>query len=194
MKLELPTTKVIYKLPSILSADEIQKIIKSVGNIKHKILLMIIYGAGLRVSEAINLKIEDIDSERMTLHIRCSKNGKDRYAILSPVVLEHLRNYWKHCRFTTYIFPGRNSAEKHLTTSTVARIYKQAKDQVGIKKPGGIHGLRHGFATHLLEAGTDLFIIKQLLGHSSIHSTVRYLSFVPCRDKNIKSPIDQLSI
>lgn len=193
MKLELPATKVIYKLPSILSANEVQQIIKATGNIKHKTLLILIYGAGLRVSEAVNLRIKDIDSERMTLHIRCSKNKKDRYVILSPVVHKHLRSYWNHCRFTDYIFPGQN-ANQPMTTSTAGQIYQRAKERAKIKKQGGIHALRHAFATHMLEAGVDLFIIKELLGHSSIHSTVRYLRFVPGKDISIKSPIDQLSI
>jgi site-specific recombinase XerD len=192
MKLELPTTKVTYKLPSILSIDEVQSIIKAAGNIRHKLLLIILYGAGLRVSEAVNLRISDIDSKRMTLHIRGGKNGKDRFAILSPVVLKHLRAYWNHYKFTDYIFPGKGAS--HITTGVAYGIYKKAKKLAGVKKPGGTHAMRHGFAVHSLEAGTDLFIIKQLLGHSSIHSTVRYLSFSPCKDKNVKSPIDQLSI
>ena len=192
MKLELPTTKVTYKLPSILSIDEVQNIIKSTENIKHKLLLIILYGAGLRVSEAVNLRITDIDSKRMTLHIRCGKNGKDRFAMLSPVVLGRLRAYWKSCEFNDYIFPGKGT--NHITTSYVYNIYQKAKELAGVKKPGGTHMLRSAFATHSLESGTDLFIIKQLLGHSSIHSTVRYLSFSPCKDKNVKSPIDQLSI
>jgi integrase/recombinase XerD len=192
MKLELLTTKVTYKLPSILSIDEVQSIIKITKNIKHKLLLMILYGSGLRVSEALNLRMTDIDSKRLTLHIRCGKNGKDRFAMLSPVVLEYLRTYWKNCKFTDYIFPGKGI--NHITTSTAYSIYQQAKALAGVKKPGGTHMLRHGFAVHSLEAGTDLFIIKQLLGHASIHSTVRYLSFSPCKDKNVKSPIDRLSI
>jgi integrase/recombinase XerD len=192
MKLELPTTKVTYKLPSILSTEEVQRIIKATNNIKHKTLLIVIYGAGLRVSEAVNLRLKDIDDKRHALHIRCSKNGKDRFALLSPVVLEHLRTYWKHCRFTDYIF--HKNGVNHITTSAASAIYQKAKERAGIKKPGGIHALRHAFATHALESGVDLFVIKQLLGHSSIHSTVRYLSFFPCRDKSVKSPIDQLSL
>lgn len=192
MKLELPATKVTYKLPSILSKDEVQRIIKATHNIKHKTLLVTIYGAGLRVSEAVNLRLNDIDSQRQTLHIRCSKNGKDRFAILAPVVLQYLRTYWKYCKFEDYVFRSNNAG--HITTSAAAMIYQKAKERAGIKKPGGIHALRHAFATHALESGVDLFVIKQLLGHSSIHSTVRYLSFVPCKDKNVKSPIEQLSI
>lgn len=157
---------------------------------------MVIYGAGIRVSEAVNLRIEDIDSARMTLHIRCTKNRKDRYVTLSQVVLEQLRAYWKHCKFTGYIFPNNYSnGSRHITRGAATIIYKEAKERAGVKKIGGIHALRHGFATHLLESGVDLFIIKQLLDHSSISSTTtRYLKFVPCKDKNIKSPIDQLSL
>jgi site-specific recombinase XerD len=129
----------------------------------------------------------------MTLHIRCSKNGKDRYVTLSPVVLKQLRTYWRHCKFTDYIFPGQNGSG-HITRSAATLVYKEAKERAGVKKIGGIHALRHAFATHMLESGIDLFIIKQLLGHSSVSSTTRYLRFVPCKDKNVKSPIDQLSI
>lgn len=154
--------------------------------------MVVIYGAGLRVSEAIRLRKGDIDRSRMTLHIRFCKNRKDRLVNLSPVVLQHLENYWKQCKFKDYIFPGNGI--DHITTGTATSIYKKAKKLAGVTKPGGIHGLRHGFATHSLESGIDLFSIKYLLGHSSIHSTVRYLSFVPNRNQNIKSPIDQLSI
>lgn len=193
MKLELPTTKVTYKLPEILSSTEVQSIIRATGNIKHKTLLMVIYGSGLRVSEAVGLRASDIDKSRMTLHIRNCKNRRDRYVILSHVVYKALQEYWKFCKFDDYVFPGQKAGEP-ITTSTAGTIYKQAKQKAGIKKAGGIHALRHAFATHMLEAGEDLFVIKRLLGHSSIHSTVRYLSFVPDRGTKVKSPIEQLNI
>ena len=193
MKLELPTTKVTYKLPEILSQTEVQGIIKAASNIKHKALLMVIYGAGLRVSEAVNLRVSDIDRARMTLHIRNCKNRRERYVILSPVVYQALRKYWKFCKFDDYVFPGQNN-NKPLTTSTAGTIFKTAKQKAGIKKAGGVHSLRHAFATHMLEAGEDLFVIKRLLGHSSIHSTVRYLSFIPDKNTKVKSPIDSLDI
>ena len=193
MKLALPAAKVIYKLPDILSLEEVQDLIKNTGNIKHKALLMVIYGSGLRVSEALNLRVNDIDGKRMTLHIRCSKNRKDRHVILSPVVYERLRTYWKSCRFNDYVFFGKNK-KTSISIGTASKIYQGAKEKCGIKKSGGLHALRHAFATHMLESGVDLFIIKELLGHSSIHSTVRYLRFAPCKNQNIKSPIDQLSL
>jgi len=193
MKLELPTTKVTYKLPEILSSAEVQCLIKATGNIKHKTLLMVIYGSGLRVSEAVNLRISDVDKSRMTLHIRNCKNRRDRYVILSPVVYTALQKYWKFCKFDDYIFPGQKSKQP-LSTSSAGVIFRKAKKRADIKKVGGIHALRHAFATHMLEAGEDLFVIKRLLGHSSIHSTVRYLSFVPDRGTKVKSPIEQLNI
>jgi site-specific recombinase XerD len=193
MKLELPTTRVIYKLPEILSPGEVQSIIKSTGNIKHKMLLMVIYGAGLRVSEAVNLKVSDIDKDRMTLHIRNCKNRRDRYVILSPVIYKALRTYWRFCRFTDYVFPGQKKGES-MAAGTAGVIFKKSKEKANVKKAGGIHSLRHAFATHMLEAGEDLFVIKRLLGHSSIQSTVRYLNFIPDRNTKVKSPIDSMDI
>lgn len=193
-KLNLPTTKVTYKLPDILSSDEVQKIIKAVNGIKYRTLLMVIYSAGLRVSEALNLKVSDIDSDRMTLHIRCAKGGKDRYVILSPVVYRALREYWKICPFKEFVFPSRVDVNKSLSSNQASKIFQEAKRKAGITKAGGIHSLRHGFATHLLESGADIFAIKSLLGHASIQSTVRYLDFVPHRHQNLASPIDRLAL
>ena len=193
-KLDLPTTKVTYKLPCILSSNEVERIIKATTNIKHRTLLMVIYSAGLRVSEALNLRLQDIDSDRMTLHIHCGKGGKDRYVILSPRVCQVLRDYWKVYRFKDYIFPGNKNLETPLSTSSASQVFKLAKRTAGIKKPCGIHGLRHAFATHLLEAGIDIFAIKELLGHSCIKSTARYLAFVPSRHANVRSPIDDLML
>jgi integrase/recombinase XerD len=173
-KLHLPTTKVTYKLPDILSAHEVERIIKAVGSIKYRTLFMLIYSAGLRVSEAVHLRLFDIDSERMTLHIRNAKGGKDRYALLSPIVHQALRDYWKACRFKDYVFPSKKDSNKSLSTHRASQIFKSAKTRAGVTKAGGIHSLRHAFATHLLESGADIFAIKSLLGHASIQSTVRY--------------------
>jgi integrase/recombinase XerD len=193
-KLDLRTTKITYKLPSILSPNEVQRIIKVTTNIKHRTLLMLIYSAGLRVSEALNLRVQDIDGERKTLHIRCGKGGKDRYVILSPVIYQALRDYWRTCRFQDYIFPHPKNPHKPLTINSALLIFKSAKATAGVTKTGGIHSLRAAFATHLLESGTDIFTIKELLGHSTIQSTVRYLAFVPDRHQNVRSPIDQLAL
>ena len=193
-KLNLPTTKVTYKLPDILSSDEVQRIIKAANGIKYRTLLMVIYSAGLRISEALNLRMSDIDSDRMTLHIRCGKGGKDRYVILSKVVYLALQEYWKVCKFTDLVFPSKSKVNSPLSTNRASQIFQEAKQRAGVTKSGGIHSLRHGFATHLLESGADIFAIKTLLGHASIQSTVRYLDFVPHRHQNLVSPIDRLTL
>lgn len=187
--MDLPTTKVTYRLPEILSRSEVETIIQSCVNIKHKTLLMVIYSAGLRVSEAVALRMSDIDSDRMTLHLRDCKNGRDRYVMLSKRVYQQLRQYWKACHFNDYLFP-RQGSEQPITAASASAIYKKAKQQAGIQKAGGIHALRHAFATHMLESGHDLFVIKELLGHRCIQSTARYLNFVPNRGGKITLPID----
>jgi len=192
-KLHLPASKVSYKLPDILSAHEVERIIKAAHNIKHRALLMVVYSAGLRISEALNLQVGDIDGDRMTLHIRHAKGGKDRYVILSPLVYQALRDYWKVCKFKDYVFPG-GKYDKPLSADRASQLFKEAKQKANVTKAGGIHSLRHAFATHLLESGADIFAIKSLLGHASIQSTVRYLDFVPHRHKNLVSPIDQLKL
>ena len=166
----------------------------------YRTLFILIYGAGLRISEAASLCVEDIDSERSVIHIRQSKGGKDRYVVLSPLMLKALRKYWKQCRSKTYtqrqspnfIFIG--SSEKALCTRSIQAMYSRSKKIAGIKKQGGAHGLRHAWATHSLEAGADLYTIKQLLGHASITSTVRYLRMTEKTLQSIQSPVDQLNL
>lgn len=190
----LRSTKVTYKLPEILSPNEVAQIIKAAGNLKYRTLLMLIYSSGLRVSEAVKLRVSDIDSQRMTLHIRDAKGHKDRYVMLSPVMDQALRAYWKVCRFSNYVFPSKDNPDKAISIGMASQKFKAAKTKAGITKKGGIHSLRHGFATHMLESGVDIFAIKSLLGHSSIQSTVRYLDFVPNRHQNIVSPLDRLAL
>ena len=193
-KLDLPTTKVKESMPPILSIQEVERLIKATSNIKHRALLMVAYSAGLRVSEVVNLQLTDIDSDRMTLHIRDSKNGKDRLVILSPKVLHVLREYWKACHFKTYLFPRRNDITTPLSTASAQKVFKQAKEKAGIKKEGGMHSLRHAAATHLLEGGVDLFRIKMLMGHSRIETTVKYLSYLPDKDQSLSLPIEQFAL
>lgn len=192
-KLYLPTTKVHFKLPSILSVQEVERLLNACKNIKHRTLLMVVYGAGLRISEALNLKVSDIDRDRQTLHIRYTKNARERYVPLSPVIVQALTDYWHAYRFTDYVFPGGNP-DRPLSQTSVAKVFKAAKAAAGIKKKGGIHSLRHSFAVHTLESGGDLIAIKRLLGHRSIHSTVRYCEFSPNYEKRFKSPIDALKL
>lgn len=192
-KLYLPATKVSFKLPIILSTQDVEQLIKAVSNVKHRTLFIIVYGAGLRISEALNLKVSDIDRDRLTLHIRHTKNRRERFVPISPIMLQALTDYWEACRFNDYVFPGANPG-RPLSQTSVAKVFKDAKKVAGIKKAGGIHSLRHAAAVHSLEAGADIIVIKKFLGHRSIHSTVRYLEFSPNHDKRFKSPVDALSL
>ena len=193
---DFPLCKEPKKLPDILSTEEVADLIKGALNIKQRAMLVLAYGAGLRSSEVANLKVEDIDSKRMQLHIRNGKGGKDRYVVLSPVMLNELRNYWRKSRSkvqSSWIFPGQ-SANRAVTPANVAGAFNKAKEHAGITKRGGVHSLRHAFATHSLEAGEDLYTIKQLLGHSCIESTARYLRLTNNKMRLIKSPIEALKI
>lgn len=193
---DFPLSKEPKRLPDILSTTEVASIIKAAGNIKHRTILVLTYGAGLRSAEVANLQVKDIDSDRMQIHIRNGKGGKDRYVVLSPAMLKMLRDYWRKCRVriqSIWIFPGQSNVCS-ITPSTVGMVYKQAKKSAGISKQGGVHSLRHAFATHSLEAGEDLYTIKQLLGHSCIESTARYLRLTNNKMRSIKPPIEALDI
>lgn len=193
---DFPLSKEPQKLPDILSATEVASIIKAVGNIKHRAILVLAYGSGLRSSEVAKLKIGDIDSKRMQIHIRNGKGGKDRYVVLSPVMLKMLRAYWRKSRSkinSQWLFSGK-TPNKPITSATVGAVFKKAKQRAGITKRGGVHSFRHAFATHALEAGEDLYTIKELLGHSCIESTARYLSMTNNKMRSIKSPIESLKI
>ncbi len=193
---DFPLSKEPRRLPDILGTTEVASIIKAAGNIKHRTILVLTYGAGLRSAEVASLQVKDIDSDRMQIHIRNGKGGKDRYVVLSEVMLKMLRGYWRKSRSkiqSNWVFPGQSTVCP-ITPSTVGMVYKQAKTAAGISKQGGVHSLRHAFATHSLEAGEDLYTIKQLLGHSCIESTARYLRLTNNKMRLIKSPIDALDI
>lgn len=170
----LPPRKSEQRLPEILSAQELKRLFDSLKNLKHRTLLKTMYATGLRVSEAVQLKVGDIDPDRMTLRVDQGKGRKDRYAALSARLLEDLREYWRAYRPAHWLFPGQPS-ERPLPAGTAYTIYVRAKLAAGIKKGGGIHALRHAFATHMLEAGVDLRTLQELLGHRSIATTQRYL-------------------
>jgi site-specific recombinase XerD len=162
-----------------------------VGNLKHKALLMLIYSAGLRVSEAVQLRLEDIDGQRRLIRVRASKGRKDRYTLLSEVALQVLREYWKAYHPRGWLFPGQKEG-RHLTSRTAEKILEQARQRAGIAKHFTVHTLRHSFATHLLEGGTDLRYIQELLGHKSSKTTEIY-THVSRKDlAQIASPLDQL--
>jgi len=181
------------KLPDVLSQEEVQHIIKSTTNLKHRTMIIVTHGAGLRPSEVVNLKVSDIDSQRMTLHIRQGKGRKDRYALLSPVMLQALRNYWRTYKPRIWLFTGEHP-DKPMPVHTTNMIFKRIKERLGIKKNGGFHILRHSFATHLLESGANLFHIQKLLGHRRSSTTTSYLHMASLKQTGIQSPIDQLQI
>ncbi|GIM30357.1 putative integrase/recombinase y4qK [Clostridium polyendosporum] len=162
------------KLPAVLSQSEVQSILDCTTNLKHKAILTTIYAAGLRVSEAAKLKIIDIDSNNMQIVIRNGKGKKDRYCILSNANLELLRDYWLEYKPKDFLFPGKKP-NSNITERSIQRVFEKSKNLAKIKKKATVHTLRHSFATHLLEAGTDIYHIKELLGHTSIQSTTVYL-------------------
>ena len=177
-----------HKLPKVLSKNEVKKILNSCDNMKHKCILMLIYSAGLRRSELINLKILDIDSERMVINIKGAKGKKDRISLLSDNLLQLLRKYYKKYIPKVYLFEGQNGG-KYSPTS-VANILKKASLKAEIKKKVTPHMLRHSFATHLLEQGTDLRYIQELLGHNSSKTTEIYTHVSKRAIDKIKNPID----
>jgi site-specific recombinase XerD len=180
------------KLPTVLSEQEVTRIIDNTPNIKHKAILVTIYSCGLRLSELLNLKIEDIDSDRRLVWIRDAKGNKDRKSVLSETTLVLLRQYYKVYRPNTYLFEG---GEGHCySASSVQQILKRALAASGVRKPASPHTLRHSFATHLLENGTDLRYIQVLLGHSSPKTTEIYAHVSMKSFKDVISPIDRLKI
>ncbi|MCH4199960.1 MAG: tyrosine-type recombinase/integrase [Clostridium tyrobutyricum] len=158
---------------------------------KYKTILMTIYSAGLRVSEVCNLKVTDIDSKNMQIFIKQGKGKKDRYSLLSKSNLQILREYWKTYKPEEHLFSGRYRTDA-ITTRSVQKIFQKSKEKAGITKPATVHTLRHSFATHLLDAGTDICYIQRLLGHTRITTTTIYLHLRRMDLLNIKSPLDIL--
>jgi integrase/recombinase XerD len=169
----IPSPRQPGRHPVLLSRGEVQRLIAHAANLKHRTMLLTTYAAGLRLNEVLHLKVADVDSGRMTIRVEQGKGGRDRYTVLSASLLEALRAYWRVYHPTTWLFPSA-SRPAPLDASGLQRAYHVAKRRAGIHTPGGIHGLRHAFATHLLEAGVDLHTIQQLLGHRSITTTTRY--------------------
>ncbi len=161
------------KLPVVLSQEEVSKILSSVKNIKHRLILMLMYSAGLRVGEVVKLTVEDVDVKRKLIRIRGGKGRKDRYTILSEVALETFKEYLQKYKPEKWLFPGQKK-DRHISTRTVQAIFERARDRADIKKDATVHSLRHSFATHLLESGVDLRYIQELLGHKHSKTTEIY--------------------
>ena len=184
----------INNLPSVWSKEEVERFFSVIDDPRYTAIFMNIYGSGLRISEVCRLKVEDIDSKNMRLFIRQAKCNKDRYTILSQRGLDALRRYWKIFKPSSpehYLFPGRWN-KGHLTPEWIDKMFKIYKAKAGITTPGTVHTLRHCFATHALEAGTDVLYIKQLLGHSCFSSTDVYLHIAKTSVYKTKSPADSL--
>ena len=166
-------TKKRSHLPSVLTPEEVSRLLAAVETLKVRVLLTTMYACGLRISEAIRLQIRDIDSQRMVIHIRQSKGRKDRYVPLGAALLDQLRSYWRAERPSIFLFPG-SQADKPVNIATVRQEFRLAKRIAGIEKPCTTHVLRHSYATHCLQAGMDLGVIQQILGHASVETTATY--------------------
>ncbi len=189
----IPLPKEAQKLPAILSRDEVARLLSAAPNLKHRLLLMTTYAAGLRVGETVHLRVTDIDSPRMLIRVEQGKGKKDRYTLLSPRLLEELRQYYRVYRPTEWLFPQRGE-DAPMATSSALRIYYAAKVNAGIHRDGGIHALRHAFATHLMDAGTDVVTIQRLLGHGHLKTTARYLHVTQQRLAELPSLLDHLAL
>jgi len=184
--------KIPRKLPIVLTMEQVWNVISAPKNLKHRLILMTTYSAGLRASEVIALKPEHIDSKRMLIKVVCGKGQKDRYTMLSKKLLAELRAYYKAHRPQTYLFPSayKKNENKPLSYETVRCIYENARKKAGVKKGEGIHTLRHSFATHLLEAGYDIRKIQVLMGHTRLTTTMIYLHVSRETLSKIPSPLD----
>jgi site-specific recombinase XerD len=188
--IDLPRPKMRSRLPKHISARDIKKLFAAVTNLKHALMLKLCYGMGLRVSEIVNLKVSDIDTGNMQALIECGKGKKDRYVNLPESVLDDLRAYCKEYHPVKYLFEGQGGGRYSMRSAQ--NVFKSAMRKANINKKVGIHGLRHSFATHLLENGTDISYIQQLLGHNSIKTTMTYTRVAQKDLKNVQSPLDSL--
>jgi site-specific recombinase XerD len=191
---EIPRPKKQIILPKILGETEVGRLFKALTNNKHRAILFTAYSAGLRVSETVNLKLKHIDSDRMQILVEKSKGKKDRYVMLSPVLLDILRNYllWVKPAPVTYLFENPSYPGAAYSSRSAQKIFQVARQMAGIQKDVSFHSLRHSFATHLLEKGIDIRYIKELLGHFDIRTTERYLHVRRDQLVNIVSPLDDL--
>jgi len=189
----LPRPMKEHKLPDVLNEEEIKKLFLSVDNLKHRIMLMLSYASGLRVGEVVRIRIEDIDGERGLIHIRSAKGKRDRYTLFPVSLRGQLGEYWKMYKLPNngWLFPGQVGS-RHLSERSIQAVIERAVKKAGITKPVSMHSLRHSFATHLLEHGTDLRYIQDLLGHQSVRTTEIYTHVSKRALGNIQSPLDFL--
>lgn len=190
--LALPTPKVPQRQPELLSREDVRRLLAAAASPRDRVALMTAYAAGLRVAELCHLRVSDIDSTRMTLRIEQGKGARDRYSLLPPPLLDALRHYWRLYRPRTWLFPQRH-ADRPVDPSQAQKWFYAAKRRAGITKRTGIHGLRHAFATHLIEAGVDVPTLQTLLGHRAIGTTLRYVHLARPALQTPNSPLNLLA-
>jgi len=181
------------RIPELLTRQEIGLILSATHNPKHYMLLQCCYGCGLRVSELVKIQVRHIDGEHHMLRVEQGKGQKDRYILLSDTLLHRLRLYWQNNHPDSWLFYSNSRPKKPICISTAQRVFTAAKKEAGVVKVGGIHSLRHAYATHQLEAGTPVHQLQQLLGHKDIHSTLRYIHWVPSYQQDRSSFVDLIA-
>jgi integrase/recombinase XerD len=188
---DVPMPKVPRTLPDVLSREEVRQILDAVRSLKLRTILTTAYAAGLRISEALRLRVDDVDSKRMVLHIRGAKQAKDRFVILSPRLLSLLRRYWVETKARgSLLFASRSGRPVHI--DVLRRAFRKTLSSLGFRKRVTLHSLRHGFATHLLEDGTDIRLIQSLLGHADLRTTAHYTRVSTRNFRKVQSPLDRL--
>ena len=192
-RFDIPMAKVPKRLPQILSRDQVASLFAHCRSLRDRTLRETIYATGMRLSEVCNLELSDIETapDRMCIKVRQGKGGKDRYTLLSPRLLESLRLYWRAYRPQRWVFPNR-AGDGPIHDQTVQRLYCAVRDAAGLPASGGVHTLRHAFATHLLEAGVDIHTIQCLLGHGHVSTTMRYFHLAQNRLTGTTSPLELL--
>jgi site-specific recombinase XerD len=194
---DLPIPKAPVRLPAVLSPEDVARMIEAASNLKHRVILMTLYGTGMRRSEASRLKVSDIDSRRMVIHIRQGKGSRDRDLPLTPKLLHALREYYRCKKPTMYLFPSppsKNGESCPISGKAICNACRVAADRAGLGKTVGAHTIRHSFATHMLEAGADLRTIQLLLGHACLKDTAIYLQLSQRHLRAVINPLEQITI
>jgi len=191
----LPHGPKTIRRPQVFSIEELEKLFTlGAPHPKNRAFLMTVYGAGLRLNEACHLKFEHIDRARKQIRVEQGKGRKDRYTLLSPRLLAELEAYWRVCRPRQWMFPSSRDPERPMLDGTAQRMYYAAVQRAGLRRKGGLHALRHSFATHLLEAGVELTVLQRLLGHASVFTTMMYLHVRQERLAQIAGPLELLDL
>lgn len=193
MQLTLVVPKRAQRVPELLTRAEVARILAACANPKHRMLLETTYGCGLRVSEVVALRVRDIDGERQLLRIEQGKGARDRLVNLAPRLLERLRRYWSLYRPTRWLFPRSHATDDHLSITTAQRVFANAKASSSVQKIGGIHSLRHAYATHQLEHGLPVHELQRLLGHGNLGSTMHYVHWLPGAQRSGRGHADLIA-